>query len=283
MQRRTPTDLNRLPDPQPGRLEPESSFQLASPIQRIDSGRSLPERKPAGKRAGRENGTDGMEIFSYVAPAATGVLLLGDFTDWQERPIPLRRESNTLWRVAVRLKPGRHHYRFIVGYSGGQSAVVEAEDRGRPVLLAIAMLGSGRVQFVAEVKQGGGKGQGGGTGSPWTPEGKASICSRDSTKGSGSRDRQGKPGGVDSAVRLVSGGVRMPQFGLPKTLPEELRLLGKFQQMKRKSILCPAKATGCRRQPRAITHPIPRVIATQSSWMPSRAGGIFTDFATDLF
>ncbi len=52
--------------------------------------------------------------FSYVTPAATSVQLVGDFTNWQERPIPLRKASNDVWQTAVRLEPGTHHYRFLV-------------------------------------------------------------------------------------------------------------------------------------------------------------------------
>lgn len=55
-----------------------------------------------------------LQNFTYVTPAATSVQLVGDFTNWQERPIPLRRESNGVWRAAVQLQPGRHRYRFLV-------------------------------------------------------------------------------------------------------------------------------------------------------------------------
>jgi len=52
--------------------------------------------------------------FSYVTAAAASVQLVGDFTNWRERPIPLRREPNGVWRAAVRLEPGTHYYRFLV-------------------------------------------------------------------------------------------------------------------------------------------------------------------------
>ncbi len=52
--------------------------------------------------------------FSIAMPAATSVQLVGDFTRWQERPIPLQGESNGVWRARVPLQPGRHHYRFLV-------------------------------------------------------------------------------------------------------------------------------------------------------------------------
>lgn len=52
--------------------------------------------------------------FTYATPDAQAVQLVGDFTDWQERPIPLRKEPNGLWQAAVRLEPGTHYYRFLV-------------------------------------------------------------------------------------------------------------------------------------------------------------------------
>lgn len=54
------------------------------------------------------------QYFSYATPDATSVQLVGDFTNWQESPIPLRKEANGVWRAAVRLGPGEHQYRFLV-------------------------------------------------------------------------------------------------------------------------------------------------------------------------
>jgi 1,4-alpha-glucan branching enzyme len=52
--------------------------------------------------------------FCITAPDASDVQLVGDFTRWQERPIPLRRESEGVWRAKVELPPGEHRYRFLV-------------------------------------------------------------------------------------------------------------------------------------------------------------------------
>jgi 1,4-alpha-glucan branching enzyme len=52
--------------------------------------------------------------FTYALPVAASVHLVGDFTNWQERPIPLRKEANGVWHTAVRLAPGTHYYRFLV-------------------------------------------------------------------------------------------------------------------------------------------------------------------------
>lgn len=54
------------------------------------------------------------QTFSITAPDAMSVLLVGDFTHWQQNPIPLRKGKNGVWSVKVDLPPGTHHYRFIV-------------------------------------------------------------------------------------------------------------------------------------------------------------------------
>lgn len=52
--------------------------------------------------------------FTLNAPAATAVCLVGDFTCWQQHPVPMQRSRTGLWQTAVRLKPGTYHYRFLV-------------------------------------------------------------------------------------------------------------------------------------------------------------------------
>jgi len=54
------------------------------------------------------------QTFSFNAPEATSVLLVGDFTHWQRKPVPLRKEADGIWRATVPLGPGQHHYRLIV-------------------------------------------------------------------------------------------------------------------------------------------------------------------------
>ena len=54
------------------------------------------------------------QTFSFHAPEAMSVQLVGDFTHWQEKPISLKRQSNGVWKTSVFLEPGTHHYRFLV-------------------------------------------------------------------------------------------------------------------------------------------------------------------------
>jgi len=55
-----------------------------------------------------------MQTFRFSAPAAQSVLLVGDFTHWQQKGIPLQKDSDGVWTTSVELPPGKHTYRFIV-------------------------------------------------------------------------------------------------------------------------------------------------------------------------
>ena len=57
---------------------------------------------------------DSKQKFQLIAPAAHSVLLVGDFTDWHQRGIPMHRDRNGTWSATVQLGPGAHRYRFIV-------------------------------------------------------------------------------------------------------------------------------------------------------------------------
>lgn len=54
------------------------------------------------------------QYFSYVTRTARSVQLVGDFTNWEEHPIPLRQEPDGVWHTAIKLRPGTHYYRFLV-------------------------------------------------------------------------------------------------------------------------------------------------------------------------
>lgn len=41
------------------------------------------------------------------------MLLVGDFTNWQEHPIAMHKRG-AAWTAAVDLPPGQHYYRFMV-------------------------------------------------------------------------------------------------------------------------------------------------------------------------
>jgi 1,4-alpha-glucan branching enzyme len=54
------------------------------------------------------------QAFSYTAPKATSVLLVGDFTEWQQNAIALSRGPDGVWTTSIKLPPGTHRYLFIV-------------------------------------------------------------------------------------------------------------------------------------------------------------------------
>lgn len=54
------------------------------------------------------------QAFTMNAPGAGSVCLVGDFTHWQEQPIPMKRGKAGLWKAVVGLQPGTYHYRFLV-------------------------------------------------------------------------------------------------------------------------------------------------------------------------
>jgi len=54
------------------------------------------------------------QTFRLVNPDAQRVLLVGDFTGWQERAIPMKKGTNGLWTTTVKLAPGTYNYLFIV-------------------------------------------------------------------------------------------------------------------------------------------------------------------------
>lgn len=54
------------------------------------------------------------QTFSFHAPDALSVQLVGDFTHWQKEPINLKRGPDGIWQTTVRLKPGKHNYRFLL-------------------------------------------------------------------------------------------------------------------------------------------------------------------------
>jgi len=54
------------------------------------------------------------QTFRFTAPTAMSVMLVGDFTQWQQKGIPMRKGKDGVWTASVELTPGQHHYRFIV-------------------------------------------------------------------------------------------------------------------------------------------------------------------------
>jgi 1,4-alpha-glucan branching enzyme len=54
------------------------------------------------------------QVFLCYAPGAQEVKLAGDFTQWQQNPIPMERDSDGTWEATVDLPPGEYNYLFLV-------------------------------------------------------------------------------------------------------------------------------------------------------------------------
>ncbi|HET7854189.1 MAG TPA: 4-alpha-glucanotransferase, partial [Candidatus Methylomirabilis sp.] len=52
--------------------------------------------------------------FQWTATEANAVSVVGDFNNWDPQAHPLRKGKDGLWKVTLRLKPGRYEYMFIV-------------------------------------------------------------------------------------------------------------------------------------------------------------------------
>jgi 1,4-alpha-glucan branching enzyme len=54
------------------------------------------------------------QVFHITEPDAENVLLVGDFTDWQQRAIPMEKGDGGVWTATVKLPPGTYNYLFLV-------------------------------------------------------------------------------------------------------------------------------------------------------------------------
>ena len=61
-----------------------------------------------------KNGNKKKETLLLKAPAAGTVQLVGSFSQWQERPIPMEKDVDGIWRATIEIEPGEYPYRFLV-------------------------------------------------------------------------------------------------------------------------------------------------------------------------
>ena len=52
--------------------------------------------------------------FSILAPQAQSVKVLGDFSNWEQHPVDLRKHKNGEWKATLPLAEGKHEYRYLV-------------------------------------------------------------------------------------------------------------------------------------------------------------------------
>lgn len=53
-------------------------------------------------------------IFKVKAPFANEIVLVGDFNNWKTGVHPMEKDHQGLWKVALKLAPGRYEYKLLV-------------------------------------------------------------------------------------------------------------------------------------------------------------------------
>jgi len=68
------------------------------------------ERKPDASKEEKK----GKKVeLRYVAPDAKEVFVAGDFNGWDTSSHPMKRDKEGVWKVKLRLPPGRYEYKFF--------------------------------------------------------------------------------------------------------------------------------------------------------------------------
>ena len=62
----------------------------------------------------RQIATKRTVTFAYEAPEAQMVSLAGNFTNWDQAPVSLRKSKDGLWQATLSLAPGSYEYRLLV-------------------------------------------------------------------------------------------------------------------------------------------------------------------------
>lgn len=60
---------------------------------------------------------DGSIAFRVFLPHAAKVELLGDFTDWRARPVPMHREAPGWWSADLPIAKGEYNFCYLVDSS----------------------------------------------------------------------------------------------------------------------------------------------------------------------
>lgn len=52
--------------------------------------------------------------FKVRAPLAEGVVVAGDFNNWNPHEYPMKKDDQGFWKVTLLLAPGRYEYKLLV-------------------------------------------------------------------------------------------------------------------------------------------------------------------------
>ncbi len=59
--------------------------------------------------------------FTYYAPAAKKVCLAGKFNSWNTSSLPMKKDKDGVWKLSIKLQPGRHEYKYFVDGAWAQN------------------------------------------------------------------------------------------------------------------------------------------------------------------
>jgi 1,4-alpha-glucan branching enzyme len=51
--------------------------------------------------------------FTFKAPDIKEVFLAGEFNNWDTRSLPMKKDKKGVWKVKIKLPPGRYEYKFF--------------------------------------------------------------------------------------------------------------------------------------------------------------------------
>ena len=74
-------------------------------------------RKKISKSNGRKDSTKSAikTPFSYFAPQANSIKVVGNFNDWTPSEISqMKQDSDGMWSTVIQLPPGTYQYKFII-------------------------------------------------------------------------------------------------------------------------------------------------------------------------
>lgn len=73
-----------------------------------------PKKRPLAGKAQESAHTSKLISFSFEAPQASNVSLVGCFNGWDPDETTLKQNQEGVWACVVSIEPGEHQYRFIV-------------------------------------------------------------------------------------------------------------------------------------------------------------------------
>ncbi len=58
--------------------------------------------------------------FAFSAPSAKKVCIAGQFNDWNMASMPMKKRNDGIWRIKLKLSPGKYEYKYVVNGTWGQ-------------------------------------------------------------------------------------------------------------------------------------------------------------------